>query len=289
VSGFGTPWSGAPPDYLGAGFTEWRFSYAGMSTRHRPLPYVGEQTYEPLPVLVRRMAAEVRAFHRQTGRQVTIVAESEGALVAEAYVHATPRAPVDRLVVLSPLVKPGRVYYPPASGSGFGIAAGWELRGLSVTLESLGSEAISGDNPFLRSVADHGPQLDSLLQCPVAGVPQLAVLPLADATSTPYGAGFAIPSVVVPGFHGGLMGAKHVQRIVARYLRGGDVRTSSLLAATDSAIKAAASAWQVPELAPTANPAWSGFSRGGCATTARSLRTWLYGTATEAPPRLTVG
>jgi hypothetical protein len=289
VSGFGTPWSGAPPDYLGPGFTEWRFSYAGMTPLQRPVPYVGNETYQPLPVLVQRMAAEVRAFHRQTRRPVTIVAESEGALVAEAYVHATPGAPVNRLVVLSPLVKPGRVYYPPASGSGFGIAAGWELRGLSATLESLGSEAISGDNPFLRSVADHGPQLDSLLGCDVPGVSGMAVLPLADATSTPYAAGFAMPSVVVPGFHGGLLGTKHVQRIVARYLRDGVVPDSALLDVTDRAIKAGATAWQVPSLTPTANPAWSGLSEGSCAATARSLRSWLYESGPAAPPHLTIG
>jgi hypothetical protein len=98
-----------------------------------------------------------------------------------------------------------------------------------------------------------------------------------------------MPSVVVPGFHGGLLGTKHVQRIVARYLRDGVVPNSALLDVTDRAIKAGATAWQVPSLTPTANPAWSGLSKGGCAATARSLRTWLYESGPAGPPHLTLG
>jgi hypothetical protein len=279
VSGFGTPWTGAPPDDLGAGFDQWRFSYAGMSPASRPLPYAGPQTYQPLPLLVRRLAAQVEAFRRVTGRDVTIVAESEGALVAETYLHATPDAPVDAVVVLSPLVEPGRVYYPPASGSGFGVATGWELRGLSATIHQLGSETIDGDSPFLRSVADRGPQLQQLLHCPVTGVGQLAVLPLADATSRPYASTLAVPSIVVPGFHGGLLGDHHVQRLVAAFLRSGVPPRSTALDVTDRAIAAGAAAWQVPDLEVSANPAWSRLSAGGCAAGDRALHDWVYGPA----------
>jgi voltage-gated potassium channel Kch len=289
VSGFGTPWGGSPPHYLGDGFAEWRFSYAGVSVADRPLPYSGSRTYQPLPVLARRMAQQVELFHRRTGQPVALVAESEGALVAEAYLHATPDAPVNRLVVLSPLVEPGRVYYPPASGSGYGVATGWELRGLSATLETLGSEEIRGDNPFLRSVADHSPQLRHLLGCPTPGVPQLAVLPLADAASTPYAAALGIPSVVVPGFHGGLLGEARVQRLVAGYLRTGTVPHSRLLDVTDQAIKAAATAWQVPELPVDANPAWRSASVGDCAADAKALRGWVYGGGDTASDPLASG
>ncbi|MFL6136617.1 MAG: hypothetical protein ACJ74O_02320 [Frankiaceae bacterium] len=275
VSGFGTPWSGAQPRYLGDGFAEWRFSYAGLADGG-PQPYAGAQTYRPLPVLARLMAEQVERFHRQTGRAVAIVAESEGALVAEAYLHATPGAPVDRLVVLSPLVEPGRVYYPPASASGFGVATGWGLRGLSATMETLGSEAIRGDNPFLRSVADHGPALRHLLDCPTPGIAQLAVLPLADAASTPYATALGIPSVVVPGFHGGLLGEARVQRLVAGYLRTGIVPRSRVLDVTDQAIKAGATAWEVPELPVSVNPAWQPSPGRSCAADEAALRSWVY-------------
>ena len=46
-------------------------------------------------------------YHRATGRRLTLVAESEGALLAKAYLAATPGAPVANLVILSPLLEPG--------------------------------------------------------------------------------------------------------------------------------------------------------------------------------------
>ena len=63
---------------------------------------------------------------RQTGGPVAIVAESEGTLVATAYLEAYPDAPVDRLMLLSPIVDPGRATYPdPRRG---GLRGGGRLR-----------------------------------------------------------------------------------------------------------------------------------------------------------------
>src|SRR5205807_1922998 len=77
------------------------------------------------------------AFHDATGRPISIVAESEGALVAKTFLTTTPSAPVDQLIMLSPLVQPGRVYYPPAGHEGWGVATGAGLSGLSAGLNTI--------------------------------------------------------------------------------------------------------------------------------------------------------
>lgn len=283
VSGFGTPWAGARTHFLGTGFAEWRYSYAGMTADGVPLPYAGKQTYQPLRLLVRQMAAQVTAFHQETGRPVSIVAESEGALVAKTYLAATPDAPVDRLVLLSPLVAPARVYYPPAGQQGWGLAGGWELRGISATIHALGSEEINGDSPFLRSLDDHAAALRPLLGCPLPPTQQLAIRPLADATSTPYATRLDIPSAVVPGFHGGLMGERSVERLVAAYLSTGQLPPADGLGVAQKAIQAASAAWQVPELPLGVNPAWHDVSGdAGCDTSRQLLHTWVYGGAPSA-------
>ena len=44
--------------------------------------------------------------------------------MAQVYLAATPRAPVDAVVLLSPLAEPGRVFYPPRGDEGWGVATG---------------------------------------------------------------------------------------------------------------------------------------------------------------------
>lgn len=279
ASGFGTPWDGTPPRYLGAGFAEWRFSYAGLTAGQRPRPFLGRQTYAPLPVLARRLGAEVAAAHAATGRPVMLVAESEGALVAETYLHATAHPPVSRVVLLSPLLEPGRVYYPPPGQGGFGVVAGDELRLLSRLTRGLGSEQINGDSPVLRSVADRGATLRGLLACPVAGVAQLAVQPLADATSTRYGTHPAMPTVVVAGFHGGLLARPDVDALAAAFLRTGRVPASPVPHPVWAAAQAGAAAWLAPSLPVPANPAWRGQPVPGtaahCAAVDGALHRWV--------------
>src|SRR6266511_3237595 len=112
VSGFGGQWDGVPRRWLPGDLDERRFSYRGRGPGGEPLPYDASDTHDTLPELVRTMRDQVEAFHRQSGQKVAIVAESEGALVAKTYLAATPGAPVDELVMLSPLVQPARVWYP---------------------------------------------------------------------------------------------------------------------------------------------------------------------------------
>src|SRR6266540_1332076 len=103
---------GGPSRWLPGDLDERRFSYRGQGPGGEPLPYDASDTHDTLPELVRTMRDQIEAFHRQSGQKVAIVAESEGALVAKTYLAATPGAPVDELVMLSPLVQPARVWYP---------------------------------------------------------------------------------------------------------------------------------------------------------------------------------
>src|SRR6266516_602729 len=83
VSGLGTHWDGVQRNWLPGRLDERRFSYRGQDRTGRPLPYSDTDTHHPLPELVRVMRAQVETFHRQSGHEVAIVAESEGALVAK--------------------------------------------------------------------------------------------------------------------------------------------------------------------------------------------------------------
>ncbi len=108
VTGFNTEWDGQPKQSVRLAVAQRRFSYRGM-VDGVPQPYGRADTHRSLRALARALGAQVEAYHRVTGERITLVAESEGALLAKAYVAATPHAPVRNLVVVSPLVEPGRV------------------------------------------------------------------------------------------------------------------------------------------------------------------------------------
>jgi len=84
------------------------------------------------PPVGARLALELRtqvdAFHAATGQPVSIVAESEGSVVALAYLAPAPDAPVRNLVVLSPLLAPD-ASFTRRSAPGWGVAAGTVLDG----------------------------------------------------------------------------------------------------------------------------------------------------------------
>jgi hypothetical protein len=277
VSGLGGHWDGVPRRWLPGDLDERRFSYKGQDPAGRPLPYAATDTYHPLPELVRAMSAQVEAFHRQSGQEVAIVAESEGALVAKTYLAATPDAPVDELVMLSPLVQPARVWYPSRGEDGWGLASGWELREIGGLFRDLSGSDLSADLPVVRSLMDHGPAVRDLLACPLPGTRQLALFPLADAVATPHPSEIGIPSEVVPAFHGGLLADDGVRRAVSTYLQHGTVAPATVWPVAQQILRASAAAWQVPELPLTLNQGWSG--PGGrspsCDAMATSLREWL--------------
>lgn len=281
ANGFGSSWNGRSLPPLRGPYLEWTFSYRGLSRRGQPLPYDSTNTAKSLPALDRLMATEVNALHRLTGRKVDIVAESEGALIAKTYLVAMPRAPVADLVMASPLVDPGRVYYPPTGASGYGVAVEAGLRGISDTIQGLSTVDLSPTDPFLRSILSEAPQLGSVLSCRVPNVRQFEVLPLADAVASPSPVPGSIPTAVVPAFHGGLIGSPAADRVIDEVLDGRTPATTTGWTLADTVIRRASAAWQVPTLVRSDNPVWhmehghrvsgTSASRTTCATISRSL------------------
>jgi hypothetical protein len=256
ASGYGTHWNGSmsPPPFPGP-YTERRFSYSGLGP-HGALPYTSIDTTKPLVTLERLMAVQVQALHHLTGKHVNIVADSEGALVAKAYLAASPHAPVSTLVMVSPLVRPARVYYPPTGLQGWGLAGGAGLLTLSRTIRSVAPIPLSPSTPFLRSVVREAPSLRPLLSCPLPGIRQFAFLPLADAVASPEPFSLGIPSVVFPAFHGTMLANPAAQRALRSVLSGKRLPPTPGWSLADRVIRSAASAWQVPGLALSLNPAW---------------------------------
>lgn len=272
VTGFGTGWDGRPQERFPGSFEERRFSYRGTARSGRAVGYEAEDTLRSISELVFRMRRQVEAFHAETGRQVSIVAESEGALLAKSYVTAYPDAPVDRLVLLSPLVRPARVYYPPQGQDGWGVVTSWELRGLSALIRGLTPMEVSTDTELFRSVADNAPVLRSVLACPAPGIDELAVVPVADAVASAELDVGGLRVLSVPAFHGGLLGNPDAQRLVALELAGREAQGSSAWTLGARAVRAMAATWQVPELPLSLNPAWDGVGDRGCASMGAALR-----------------
>ena len=277
VAGFGSSWQGRSRRWLPGGFDERRFSYRGQDEHGRPLPYTDQDTHRPLPELVRLMADQVAAFHRATGQPASIVAESEGALAAKAYLLANPAAPVRELILLSPLVSPARVWYPPPGRSGWGLATGWELRELGRVLRTLSGSDLTTETPLVRSIVDHAPALRGALACPLPNVHELALFPLADAVAAPHPSRIRIPSGVVPAFHGGLLSEPSVQETVTGYLDDSRPPPAAAWLAAELLLRAASAAWQVPELPLTLNAAWREppGPDPGCGQIAAALRRWV--------------
>jgi hypothetical protein len=257
VSGFNTEWSGRASRFVHVPLPQWRFSYRGTANG-RPLPYTAVDTHRELPELVRELRAQVARYHRITARPLTIVAESEGSLLAATYLAATPHAPVRNLVIVSPIVQPGRVYYPRPGSDGWGAAGAAALEGFAWALDGLSPVHIKPDTPFFRSIVDNAPLLRGLTSCPLPGVRQVAVVPLDTALSAPVPQALTIPYTVVPGFHGGMLDDARTAGVVMKVVTGKPVVAEDGWTLAEDVISAGASAWQVPQLNPTVNARWSG-------------------------------
>ena len=275
VSGFGSRYVGQD-DGIGAWANERRFSYRGIDADGRPLPYQDADTYQDVSRSVALMAQQVEAFRADVQQPVTIVAESEGALVAKAYLMSHPDAPVDTLVLLSPLVEPGGAYYPPAGDDGWGVAGGLGLRWITAVVRSLSPLDVTTDDGLFRSLADDAPAFREMLACPVDGVDQLAVFPLADAVAGAEPHLHGVPSAVVPAFHGGLADNHAVQRTIRALLQGGASPDNGWWEATDTVIRAGAAAWRVPLLPISINPVWErGDDASSCGDIAGLVTAWV--------------
>jgi hypothetical protein len=259
ATGFGSGWSGHGSGDALPGFATSRFSYRGLDETGRPLPYDSGDTHRSIPQLVAQMAQQVDQLHHVSGSKVDIVAESEGSVIAEVYAASRRDIPVNRIVLLSPLVRPGRVAFPTRGRQGWGVGTGWVLRGVSAGIGRLSDLDVAPDSPFMRSLIDAAPTLRDLLACRPADIDELALFPLADAVVSPHATAVSIRDSVVPAFHGGLLSDRTVRRAVALGLERGRLPSLTIWTATERFVSVASAAWQSPTLPlalgwPTAAP-----------------------------------
>lgn len=278
VSGFNSAWHGQAPVTIGPGFSVVRFSYRGLSAAGYPLHYGPEATQRPLNETVNLLARQVSALHDRTGDPVAIVADSEGSLAVETYLATDPGPPVGMVVLLDPLIDPGRDYFPSANAQGWGVATGAILRGLGAAIGATTPLHIYADGPFIRSVDDHGPVLQDLLACPPSHVKEMVLYSLADAVASPYSARVAAPSGVVMRLHGYLLGDATATRVIATFLGTGRYPHDDGRTTADRIVRAAAAAWQAPPLVPSLEPTWTGQPVSGCTAKRQALTTWLAST-----------
>src|SRR6516162_7883049 len=224
-----------------------QFSYRGTNSHGQPLPYGPKAGNISLPLLGDRIAAQVQSLHRQTGKPVDIVAESEGTLGVDAMLARHPDAPVGSVVLLSPIVAPGQTGY--RGGGGTGLVTRDELHALIWFVGGLSPFGTSGAQTLISSVNSLGARF-AAAAAHHAPVRLLEVIPLADAVTLP--ACPLPPSVVVmPALHGELLGDPAALRTVRRFLTGQPVTGVPDLRATAELLAAAATAWRMPETAPS--------------------------------------
>ena len=265
AAGYGTKWDGRSGPWLAGPFDEERFSYRGLDGAGRPLAYRSSDTSASLTTLDATMAAQVDALALRDHRRVSIVAASEGTLVAETYLARYPGAPIDQVVLLSPLVTPGRVYYPPPGADGWGVVGREGLAALSRALGGLSPLKVSPGTPLFRSIVTDAPVIDSLLSCPPSGVRLSAVEPVADSVASPDSPDLELPTVVVPAFHSGTLGDPGADSAVREILENRTVPGSGGWSLFEHVLRPASAVWGVPQLATSVNPAWSSRT-GSCGT-----------------------
>lgn len=232
-----------------------RYSYRGLDARGKPLPYPPEATFQSLDASARLLGEQVTQARRRSGRPVALVGQSEGALVARRYLASTPDHGVDLVAVSSPPVRAGLAYFPPPGArSGWGVAAGWELRVLFALLSVASSEPETPDVPVVRSLLDDAPFYRNQVLCPIPGVRMVAFVPTDTATVVPPGGHSHIPVLQMPSFHGGLIHRPVAHRQLVGFLEGNEIRDQERL--DYAAIQRTAGAWQAPALALSVNPAW---------------------------------
>ncbi|PTA45379.1 hypothetical protein [Micromonospora sp. RP3T] len=232
------------------------FSYAGQDAAGRPLPYGPQDTHRSLDSSAALLARQVDALHARTGRPVALLGESEGAMVGRTYLRDHPDSPVKALLMFSPLVRAARVYYPPEdAAAGWGIAPGWQLRGIFALVARVSGGGDSPDEPFIRSLLANAPFYRFQTMCPVPGVRMIAFLPTVSATELPPGPFTQIPVYEVPALHGGLLGQPDVTERAIDFLAGRDVQQRRSEYPT---LQLLGAAWQAPALAVTINPVWRG-------------------------------
>ncbi|HEX4090039.1 MAG TPA: hypothetical protein VHZ33_15110 [Trebonia sp.] len=231
------------------GYAVRQFSYRGLAPDGRPLASGPDADDLPLPELGDRLASQVEALHATTRKPVDVVAESEGSLGVYAMLDRHPGLPVGAVVLLSPIVEPGQLRYPPGpDGSSVSEEALDELNYLIGSMSPFGPD---GASDLLNSVSEFGARYfaSAAAMLGAGGKPihWLAVVPLADAVTLPV-CGLSSDVLVVPALHGGLLGDPSVLPVVAQFVSGRPVSdaSDSDLRADAELITGAAAAWRMP-------------------------------------------
>jgi hypothetical protein len=232
-----------------------QFSYRGLDGKGGPLRSGPGNDDLSLPQLGDKVAAQVRHLHQVTHGPVSVVAESEGTLGVYAMLARHPGLPLGSVVLLSPIIAPGQLSFPVAGRGPAAVpsAALDELNHLVGTISPYGSD---GAGRLLASVSQYGARFFSGARHaagagPGGHVRGLTVVPLADALTMP-ACGLPPGVLVVPAFHGGLLGNPAVLPMVARFIDGappgpGTGDQGRLRVAAD-AITGAAAAWRMPDV-----------------------------------------
>jgi hypothetical protein len=250
VAGFGSSCCNAADSLRTAspGTIVRQFSYIGLNVKGQPLPSGPDADDLPLPVLGDRLATQLMALHKLTNGPVDVVAESEGTLGVYAMLDLHPRLPVGSVVLLSPIIEPGQLTYPPGDDPSVSEYALDELNHLVGGISPYGP---GGAAELLNSVSEFGARyFDHLTTSAGKGVRWLAVVPLADALTLPV-CGLPAGVVLVPAFHGGLLGDASVLPMVSSFLAGHPAEApapeeSSLRTAAEL-LTGAADAWRMPQ------------------------------------------
>jgi hypothetical protein len=259
AAGLHSRFSPVPPLDLPGGYVGWRFSYRGMDARGRPLPYGPEATQQSLAASARLMAQQVGRLHDAYGEPVTLVAESEGALVARTYLlnfYRSSSHEVDRLITLDMPSGVAGVYFPPRGQQGWGVGTGWGLRGLAKLLGAIAPLDLSADSPLMREVLDCRSTLsEQAASPPPPGVTEVQVEALADWVDPPPAAPPGVPTYVIASTHGGLVKSAQVQELIRGIIDGDAVSHSGVSGRLAEVVGATARAWLLPTLPADLGPA----------------------------------
>ncbi len=249
VGGFNSSYAGGTDGAFGPQVQTIRFSYAGVSAAGAPLPYSALQTHQSLKTSAARLAEQITDLHSRSGRDVSVVAESEGSMVARAYFTTHPHPPVDYFIQTSPLLRPSRVFFPSSGQTGYGYAGGLEVRAI-LSLFRLETPQVHehADLPFVRSLVDNAPTYRDQTLCPVPGVRGYLFLPLEGALTVYRGPFSRIQWTTVPAYHAELLTNATIRRDVTQILTGHPTPGHHGWRMAFQLIRGVAGAWQSPAL-----------------------------------------
>jgi hypothetical protein len=223
-----------------------QFSYLGMNKAGWPLPHGSAASNMPLTELGDRIAAQVVRLHEETGRPVDILAESEGTLGVDAMLATHPGLPLGSMVMMSPIVAPGRAGY--SGGSKPGLVPADELRAVVWFVGGLSPFGSAGAQTLISSVDRVGARF-AASAARHRSLRWMLLVPLADAVTLPV---CPLPRdvFVVPALHGDLTGAPGVKKMVRSFFAHQRVREPDQYKGTAELVAAAAAAWRMPETTP---------------------------------------